>query len=98
MHEPSEELFLGVIHPDAALFADYFNIDLASKEHANYRNELRKAGADVRTVREILLEGTIDAKGNAVEGPALDALREFAAHFLVYNTDNIPEEKARQEE
>lgn len=98
MHEPSEELFLGVIHPDAALFADYFNIDLASKEHANYRNELRKAGADVRTVREILLEGTIDAEGNAVEGPALDALREFAARFLVYNTDNIPEEKARQEE
>lgn len=90
MHEPSEELFLGVIHPDAALFADYFNIDQASREHQNYRKELAAAGADVITVREILLDGTLDADGNAIEGPQLDALRDFAGQYLVYNTDALP--------
>ena len=34
MHEPTDELFLGVMHPDAALFSDYFDIELAAKEHA----------------------------------------------------------------
>lgn len=98
MHEPTEELFLGVIHPDAALFADYFNTDQASKEHEDYRNKLKEAGANVRTVREILLEGTIDAQGNAIEGSALDKLREFAAQYLVYDTTSIPEESKSQEE
>lgn len=97
MHEPAEELFLGVIHPDAALFADYFNVDQASKEHRNYREELCKAGAEVVTVSEILVDGTLDAEGNAVEGPALDQLREFAAQFLTYNTDAVPDERAHQE-
>lgn len=96
MHEPTEELFLGVIHPDAALFADYFNVDRASWEHRNYRRELTEAGARVLTVREILLEGTIDEEGNAVEGPALDALRAFAGQFLVYNTDAMPAQSEAQ--
>lgn len=98
MHEPTEELFLGVIHPAAALFADYFNVDQASKEHENYRNRLKETGADVRTVREILLEGTLDGEGNALEGAPLDSLREFASRFLVYNTDAIPAQKEAQEE
>lgn len=98
MHEPTEELFLGVIHPDAALFADYFNVDQASREHENYRRRLKEAGADVRTVREILLDGTLDGEGNALEGAPLDALREFASRFLVYNTDAIPSQREAQEE
>ena len=92
MHEPTEELFLGVIHPDAALFADYFNVDQASREHRNYRKALTEAGARVLTVREVLLDG----EGNAVEGPALDALRTFAGEFLVYNTDAIPAQRDAQ--
>lgn len=98
MHEPTEELFLGVIHPDAALFADYFNVDQASREHENYRRKLKEAGADVRTVREILLDGTLDEEGNALEGAPLDALRQFASRFLVYNTDAIPSQREAQEE
>ena len=96
MHEPTEELFLGVIHPDAALFADYFNVDQASREHRNYRKALTEAGARVLTVREVLLDGTLDGEGNAVEGPALDALRTFAGEFLVYNTDAIPAQRDAQ--
>ena len=96
MHEPTEELFLGVIHPDAALFADYFNVDQASREHRNYRKALTEAGARVLTVREVLLDGTLDGEGNAVEGLALDALRTFAGEFLVYNTDAIPAQRDAQ--
>lgn len=98
MHQPTEELFLGVIHPDAALFADYFNVDQASKEHENYRNKLKDAGAEVLTVREILLDGTLDGEGNALPGAPLDALREFASHFLVYNTEAISSQRKAQEE
>jgi len=79
MHEPTEELFLGVIHPDAALFSDYFDIEKAAKEHAAYRAALEKAGAKVLTVRGILLESTIDKDGNAIEGKELDDLRRFAS-------------------
>lgn len=98
MHEPTEELFLGVIHPDAALFSDYFNTEQASSEHEYYRKKLKEAGAEVRTVREILLEGTLDKDGNAIEGEALNNLRRFAADFIVYNTDNISGEKKKQDE
>lgn len=99
MHEPTEELFLGVIHPDAALFADYFNVNHASREHRYYREQLRKAGAEVRTVRDILLEGTIDADGNTIEGEALEELRAFASRFLVYDTSALKAANAdRQEE
>lgn len=99
MHEPTEELFLGVIHPDAALFADYFNVNHASREHRYYREQLRKAGAEVRTVRDILLEGTIDADGNTIEGEALEELRGFASRFLVYDTSALkPANAGRQEE
>ena len=92
MHEPTEELFPGVIHPDAALFSDYFDIDKAAKEHANYRRELKQFGAEVLTVREILLEGTLDEEGNPVEGKPLDDLRTLASEFLTYNTASIPED------
>lgn len=98
MHEPTDELFLGVIHPDAALFSDYFDIDKVVKEHANYRKELEKVGAKVLTVRQILLEGTLDENDNAIEGKELDSLREFASKFLIYNTVLVPEEEETQKE
>jgi hypothetical protein len=37
MHEPNEELFVGTMHPAAALFMDYFNADAAAKEHQAYQ-------------------------------------------------------------
>ena len=82
MHEPTDELFLGVMHPDAALFSDYFDIELAAKEHAAYRAALERFGAKVLTVRQILLEGTLDKEGRPVEGKELNELRAFASRFL----------------
>lgn len=97
MHEPTDELFLGVMHPDAALFSDYFDIELAAKEHAEYRKALENVGAKVLTVRQILLEGTIDSNGRPVMGKELNELRDFASRFLKYNTTNVPEEAKSQE-
>lgn len=64
MHEPNEELFVGTMHPAAALFMDYFDADRAAEEHRAYQEILRQAGAEVVTVRELLLKGCVDEEGN----------------------------------
>lgn len=51
MHEPNEELFVGTMHPAAALFMDYFNADKAAEEHEAYQNILRETGANVHRAR-----------------------------------------------
>ena len=60
MHEPNEELFVGTMHPAAALFMDYFNADKAAEEHEAYQDILRETGANVVTVRDLLLKGCVD--------------------------------------
>lgn len=101
MHEPKEELFVGTMHPSAALFMDYFNAEKAAEEHEAYQEILRKMGANVITVKELLLKGCVDKEGNVIEGAELDALRDFAAHYLIYNCgegiDSAEQEAYRQE-
>ena len=57
-HDPGEELFLGALHPAAALFREHIDIPELIAEHATYRKVLEEAGARVLTVRQILLDGT----------------------------------------
>jgi arginine deiminase len=89
VHTPSQELFLGVVHPDAALFERAFSIDGATAEHRNYIRLLESEGVRVHTVVDTLLHGTLDANGQPVEGPDLDALRAFAALYLTYDTSKL---------
>lgn len=89
MHQPTAELFLGVAHPDAALFEAYFDADKAAAEHAGYQQLLRKSGANVVTVRDVLLRGTLDRAGNPIAGAALDSLRAFALDFLKYDASGL---------
>ncbi len=84
VHDPKDELFLGVLHPDAALFADYIDVREANREHRHFQHILDKCGLDVRTVRGILTEGTMDEHGRPVAGEALEELKAFAAKFLEY--------------
>ena len=53
------------------------------------------------TVRDLLLKGCVDEEGNAIEGAELDALREFASHYLTYTcsegVDPAEQETYRQE-
>ncbi|MCL2560920.1 MAG: arginine deiminase family protein, partial [Rikenellaceae bacterium] len=85
VHDPKEEMFLGVLHPDAALFADYLDVREANREHRHFQHVMTKCGFDVRTVRDTMTAGTMDGRGRPVQGDALEELRAFAAQFLEYD-------------
>lgn len=89
VHTPGEELFLGVVHPAAALFERAFSLQDAAREHRNYIKLLEKEGATVHTVVGTLLDGTVDQAGNPLPGPALDELREFAGTFLTVDASAL---------
>ncbi len=76
MHQPGDELFDGVIHPAAALYEHYFDVEAANKEHQGYQDMLRKNGITVLTVREILMDVEIET------------LRKMAENVLEYDTAN----------
>lgn len=88
MNEPGIELFDGVIHPSAALYEQYFDVDAAAREHENYRNMLTKNGIKVLTVHEVL------------HSMSPNSLRELADASLKYvchdNIDSISSEIYRQ--
>lgn len=94
MHEPGREVFLGVLHPDAALFVDYMDLNKIVLEHQYYKKQLTDTGAKVITIRDILLDGTIDNKGYTVEGDKLNELRKLAATFLTFQSNELSKEEA----
>jgi len=105
VHTPGDELFVGVIHPEAALFERAFDLEGAAAEHRAYIRLLQARGARVHTVVETLLAGTErvgrpagtgDERGQALPGPELDALREFAQRFITIDAAALP--AAEQEE
>ena len=51
MHTPGDELLLGVLHPEAALFETVFSVDDAAAEHRHYIAALRQNGVAVTTVK-----------------------------------------------
>lgn len=55
MHTPGQELYDGVIHPAAALYENYFDIDAAAAEHRGYIQALRRQGIRVHTVEDVLM-------------------------------------------
>ncbi|MBI3299459.1 MAG: hypothetical protein HYZ75_14930 [Elusimicrobia bacterium] len=95
MHEPGQETSFSNAHPASALFTGPVDWQRAAGQHAAYRKALEAAGLQVRLVKDILLEGTIDAEGEPVKGPALDALREFAGRSLRYDTSKLAAEHRR---
>ncbi len=97
LHTPGEELFLGVLHPEAALFERPFDLEGAATEHRRYIELLEARGARVHTVVATLLAGTVDATGHPLPGPALDELRAFARGFVTIDASALPiEEQAEQ--
>jgi len=97
MHTPGDEIFMGVLHPEAALYEKPFSLKIADAEHLKYIERLRKRGAEVYRVVDVLLKGTIDERGRTTPSPELDALRKFAGEFLKYDSSAIEEpDKSRQ--
>ncbi len=84
MHTPGEELFDGVAHPAAGLFENYFNVEKAAEEHRGYIATLRKNGATVYTVADIL--NTIDK--DTLQMLALNSLR-YAPEDMQYKIEVV---------
>jgi len=97
VHTPGDEVFMGVLHPEAALYEKPFNLQIAHTEHLKYIDRLRKHGAEVYRVVDVLLKGTIDEQGRTVPSPELDALRKFAAGFLEFDTSSLDETAKSQQ-
>ena len=71
VHRPGEEVFPGLLHPAAALFADTFSLEGAASEHRQFVDMLKNRGVnEVVEVVDVLLEGT--------ENPLGEARRELA--------------------
>jgi arginine deiminase len=90
VHTPGEEVFVGVIHPDAALFEKAFSLEGARREHGQFICLLKRNGARVFRLVDVLQAGTLDADRQPVQGPALTQLREFAARSLTYDVSALP--------
>ena len=98
MHTPGDELFLGVLHPNAALFEKPLSLQQARKEHLDYIEDLKRQGVEVITVVDTLLQGTVDKDGKAIAGKDLDELRNFAKDLLVYDTSQLSAEAEAQQD
>lgn len=85
MHEPGLELFDGVIHPSAALYENYFDVDAAAAEHRGYQTMLREQGIKVITLREVLMATDIEA------------LRRMVDNVLVYDARSTSFDKKEVE-
>lgn len=97
MHSPGDEVFMGILHPAAALFEKPLNLTVAEQQHLRYIERLRGQGAEVYRVVDLLLRGTVDKGGEAVPGPDLDALRAFAADSLTFDASTLaPDEQSSQ--
>ena len=96
MHEPQEELSLGTLHPDAALFKGYLAPAKAQQEHRDYQQILRDLGLEVRTVRSILLEGCVDRENHWVECDATRALRQMALGSIRFTSREISREEVER--
>jgi len=97
MHTPGDEVFMGVLHPEAALYEKPFDVKTARAEHLKYIERLRKHGAEVYRVVDVLLKGAVDAHGRTIPSPELDALRKFTATCLIFDNSDLHEpDKGRQ--
>ncbi len=93
LHEPSDELYLGMLHPQAALFEKYFSIEKAQQEHRNYVQLINKHDINTVLVRDILLHGCVDTQGETMEGEAMQQLRNFAFEVLNYDCTSFSDEE-----
>ena len=85
MHTPGEELFLGVVHPESALFEDTFSLEKAVGEHRKFIKGLSGPRTNVFTVCDLLLKGTEDP--NSVERRELI---DLARKAMVLDVSKLP--------
>ena len=99
VHTPGEEIFAGVIHPDAALFEKPFSLEGAKQEHNHFICLMKSRGLRVFRLTDILMAGAVDDSGHTLQGKALADLQDFAGKYLKYDTSDLPASmRAKQED
>ena len=88
MQPPSVANFWTSIFPVGNGYATPFSHLQARKELMGYAQVLRKSGAKIFLVEDVLLAGTVDQNGNPVPGKALTQLQDFAKGFLELKPDD----------
>jgi len=84
--EPGLQKSMGALHPAAALYERFVNIDDSITEHANFREVLRRKGVRVLTVREILKYGLEDNLRCRID------LEDLAMNMLTYKREEGEED------
>lgn len=79
MHQPRQELLMGLVHPLGAYFEQSFDRYAAIREHADYVKALEKEGAKVLRVSDVALERTAT---NPVDAVRLEELRDLAVRSI----------------
>lgn len=85
--EPGLQKSMGALHPAAALYERFVNLEESVAEHANFRETLRKRGIKVLTVREILRHGLDSNLRCRID------LEDLAMEMLTYQADSGPGDK-----
>lgn len=85
VHQPGEEVFPGVLHPAAALFADTFSLEGAAAEHRQFVQILENRGTvEVINVVDVLLAGTEN-----LQSPPHRALMELAKRMTTLDVSRL---------
>lgn len=98
VHTPGNEVLFGLTHPAAALFERPFSLEGARREHQHFICLMAYNGLKVIRLTDILLAGTLDAKGAPLPGKTLDELRGMALTTMRYRTHALPPKLAKAQE
>ena len=89
VHIPGASDFWPSIFPIGPSFATPFNCEKAHDELLNYVKVLENNGVKVYKLDDVLLSGTVDKKGNAIQGKELTELQKLAGDFLKIDTKEV---------
>ena len=90
VYEPGIEMLYGSFNPLGTLFEGPNDVKEAAKEHRNMVKTIaEKSGAKIHRVNDLLVAGTKDSDGNAIEGERLEQLRNLARISMEYNYQNL---------
>jgi arginine deiminase len=103
VHRPGIEMFFGLLNPCLNDYMGPFDRYEAKAEHDAFTRVLCGKGINVHYLSDLVLEGTMDDRGRAIEGRQLQALRDLASQTLTYcfeescsgQTDSFEEERMR---
>ena len=84
VHNPFEEFFYSLLHFESNDFLAPFDRFKAAEEHQTFVKEMENNDIKVHHLKDILLEGCVDENGYAVEGGALNKLKDKANECLNY--------------